>query len=135
MPFVFGIAAVLLIVAGVRGQTTQLFTLVKSDFTGQPNYFEWMIAIFLVGAIGYVKELQTISRMFMVLLILGLLWEHKGVFAQFTTQETQQPKQSSGTNTTLPTLPAINENAPAFNALPETQQEQIIQQQKAVGMA
>lgn len=88
MPFVFGIFGVLLIVAGVRKTTAQLFTLIKSDFTGQPNYFEWMIAIFLVGAVGYVQDLQRISRMFMFLLVLGLLWQKRQVFASFVSQDT-----------------------------------------------
>jgi hypothetical protein len=115
MPFVFGFAGVLLIVAGVRDQTSNLFTLVKADFSGQPNYFEWMIAIFLVGAIGYIKELSTISRMFMFLVMAGLLYKNKQVFSEFVTQESQQPVSTStvASNTVtplaaLPTLPSIS---------------------------
>jgi hypothetical protein len=91
MPIVFGFAGILLIVAGVRGQTTQLFSLVKSDFSGQPNYFEWMMAIFLIGVIGYIKELSTISRMFMILVAAGLLYKNKQVFSQADTQATANP--------------------------------------------
>jgi hypothetical protein len=113
VPFVFSIAGVLLIVAGVRGKTSDLFSLVKSDFTGQPNYFEWMVAIFLVGAIGYIKQLSTISRMFMFIVAAGLLYKNKGVFSQFTQQETAQPASVqgvtvSGTLGTLPQLPSLD---------------------------
>jgi hypothetical protein len=52
-----------------------------------------MVAIFLVGSVGYVKELHTLSRMFMVIVVIGLLWSNKGVFSQFTTgvESTAQP--------------------------------------------
>lgn len=114
MPIAFGVAAVILIVAGVRGQTGNLVSLVKADFSGQPNYFEWIIAIVLVGAVGYIDELKTISRMFMGLLVLSLLWSNKNVFAQFTSQETAQPQQGTLTSpynnpdaTNIPNLPAL----------------------------
>lgn len=99
MPFVFGIIGVVLVVSGVRGTTSQLTALVKSDFTGTPNYLEWMVAIFLVGAVGYIKELHTLSRMFMAIVVIGLLWSNKGVFSQFTSgiETQQQVPQSFGT--------------------------------------
>jgi hypothetical protein len=101
MPFVFGIFGVLFIVAGVRGKTSDLVALIKDDFSGQPNYFEWMIAIFMVGAIGYVDELRTISRMFLTLLILGLLFSdyrsNPALFQQFTQQETAPLQDASAT--------------------------------------
>jgi hypothetical protein len=132
MPIAFGVAAVILLVAGVRGKTTDLVTLIKSDFTGQPNYFEWMVAIILVGAVGYVDELKTISRMFLGLLVLSLLWSNKNVFSQFTAQETQQPAQqptsmfpnfptmpnlpSAPSNSTLPNFPTM----PGFSEIPQS---------------
>lgn len=108
MPFVFGIFGILFIVAGVRGQTSNLVALIKSDFTGQPNYFEWMIAIFLTGAIGYIEELQTISRLFMVLLILGLVWEKRGIFSQFTSEETSTAGVNSTTSNASSALPSLS---------------------------
>jgi hypothetical protein len=112
MPIAFGVAAVILLVAGVRGKTSDLVALIKSDFTGQPNYFEWIVAIVLVGAIGYVDELKTISRMFLGLLVLGLLWSNKNVFAQFSQAETQQPQQSPSTVQPSSNLPSLSPLAP-----------------------
>lgn len=117
MSFVFGFAGVLLITAGVRGQTSNLFALVKSDFTGQPNYFEWMVAIFLTGSIGYIKELSTISRMFMFLVLAGLLYQHRTVLEQLATQEAQQP---STTQTTVPTTATNPVTLPSLPTVPAT---------------
>lgn len=114
MPIFFGVIAILFIVAGVRGQSTALLALIKSDFSGQPNYFEWMIAIFIVGAIGYIKELSTISRMFMFIILLGLLYKNKQVFSELKPEETATPQPSTGpsnivsnTTTGLPPLAAL----------------------------
>lgn len=122
MPFVFAIFGVLFIVAGVRGKTSDLVTLIKDDFSGQPNYFEWMIAIFLVGAIGYIDQLRTLSRMFLTLLIIGLLFsEYRRnplIFKQFN-QQTMSPLQdaSASSETTqqsaslsVPTLSTLDPN-------------------------
>jgi hypothetical protein len=119
MPFVFGIVGVTLLVAGVRGQSSNLFALVKSDFSGQPNYFEWMIAIFAVGAIGYIKELSTISRMFMFLVAAGLLYQNTQVFGEVKPEETATPAPLPNLNTPTSTnplgIPAIGSISTANN--------------------
>jgi hypothetical protein len=112
VPIFFAFAGTLLVVSGVRGTTTQLVTLLKGDFTGKPNYFEWLIAIVLIGAIGYIKELATISRLFMVLVLIGILFANKGFFAEFTqgTQASPLPASTPPTTTNVPpanNLPAL----------------------------
>lgn len=116
MPIFFGVLAVLFIVAGVRGQSSTLFALIKSDFAGQPNYFEWAIAILIVGAIGYVKELSTISRMFMFLILVGLLYKNKQVFGELKPEETATPAPST---TGASSVPATASGLAPLAALPE----------------
>jgi hypothetical protein len=91
MPFVFGIIGTLLVVSGVRGTTSELSTLVKSDFTGTPNYLEWMVAIFIIGSLGYVKELSTLSRLFMTAVVISMIFANKGVFPLFTAGISSEP--------------------------------------------
>jgi hypothetical protein len=108
MPFVFGIIGIVLIISGVRGTVVgsnpSLVSLVKSDLTGQPNYTEWMLAIFIIGAIGYIDELKTISRLFMALVVIGLLWSNKGFFSQLTSESSSsdttiaEPSQQTGSS-------------------------------------
>lgn len=101
MPFVFGILGILFIVSGVRGTVTgsnpNLVGLVKSDLTGQPNYTEWMAAILVLGALGYINQLRSLSRAFMALVIIRLLLDNRGFFAQFE-------KQITSVNTNVPTV-------------------------------
>jgi hypothetical protein len=131
MPFVFGIVGIVLLVSGVRGNSAKLFALVKSDFSGQPNYFEWMIAIFLIGVFGYIKELAPISRMFMFIVLLGLLYKNKQVLSEFNPQEIATPPQENNAQ------PNATGNSPAsqFFNLPSLQQDLLSAAQKAQGMA
>jgi hypothetical protein len=113
MPFVFGIIGLVLIVSGVRGTLTapanpNLIALVRDDVTGNPNYLEWMTAIFIIGAIGYIPQLRTFSRFFMALVVIGLLFANKGFFAAFSAQTgknaTTTPQASQSTGITMPNV-------------------------------
>lgn len=115
MPFIFGIVGLILIVSGLRGTITgsnpNLVSLVKSDLTGTPNYTEWMAAIFIIGALGYIQQLEKISRALMTLVVLGLLFSNKGFFASLKTQLTSTDNNVA--NPTTATTP--NEAAPSFS--------------------
>jgi hypothetical protein len=80
MPFAFLIAGAVLIDAGFRGTASQMFSLLYGEFTGSNSgghqggrgYFAWFLAIFLIGAVGYIPDLKPISTGFLVLVILVL---------------------------------------------------------------
>jgi hypothetical protein len=75
MPFIFiGLGAVLVLV-GLNGDPGQLYTLVSEDFTGKNNYVYWMVAILVLGSTGYIKGLEGLSKLFMFLVLVGLLVE------------------------------------------------------------
>lgn len=83
MPIAFLFIGVIFLVAAVRGTQQDLFDLLKGDFTGPHNFFQFALGIFAVGAIGYVKPLRPISNAFMVLLVLVLFIRNRGFFDQF----------------------------------------------------
>ncbi len=135
MPFVFGIAGIVLIITGILGTVTKstpnLVDLLKSDFTGKPNYVEWMLAIFLIGSIGYIDALKPLSKAFMALIVIVLVLSNKGFFpmlvqeiqsASQTPQNAAQPQvvpsqsQSSASNTVMNFLNS-NPQGPITNFL------------------
>lgn len=87
MPFVFLIIGIVLVIAGVRDKSADLYTLIKGDFTGANNYLYWMVSILIIGAIGYIEVLKPVSRAFMVLVIIVLFISANkqgvGFFKQF----------------------------------------------------
>lgn len=86
MPFALLLIGIVLVVAAVRDKSDVLYTLVRQDFTGPNNFTYWLASILLIGAIGYVKPLQPLSRMFLVLLVVVLVVSHGGLFDKFNKQ-------------------------------------------------
>jgi Mn2+/Fe2+ NRAMP family transporter len=72
MPFVLILAGLVLIVAAIRGTHVQLGTLLVNDFTGPNNFVYWVVAIVLIGSLGYIDKLKPISVTFLVLVVLVL---------------------------------------------------------------
>jgi hypothetical protein len=121
MTFGFLLIGAVLLVAAVRNTQGQLFQNVAGDFTGPRNFVYWILAIWLIGAIGYAKPLKTFSDLFLALVVLGILLSNKGFFASFqqqigTTASASAPASTSsattsgaatpgGLSTTLPSLP------------------------------
>jgi hypothetical protein len=73
MPFVFLIAGLVLVVAGVREKSQDLTNLLLEDFRGPNNFFYWVLAILAIGALGYVQDLRSFSRGLMSLILLVLI--------------------------------------------------------------
>lgn len=86
MPFVLIILGILLVVVGIRNTQGQLGSLIVGDFTGTPNFWYWIAAIFVIGALGYIDELKVPSRAMLALVLITLILSNKGFFAQFTSQ-------------------------------------------------
>lgn len=115
MPVLFGLAGLVLIVSGVRDRLTNgnpsLTSLLKDDFSGNDPFWKWMLAIILIGSLGYVPNLRPISRAFLVLVIVVFLLSNKGLFAQLQSvfsKSTTTP-QSSATNTASSNTPVLSE--------------------------
>jgi vacuolar-type H+-ATPase subunit I/STV1 len=83
MPFALIIFGVLLAVVGIRNTQSQLGRLIVDDFTGPGNFFYWIVALLIIGLLGEIDELETPSRMFIVLLLLAMLLSNQGFFEKF----------------------------------------------------
>lgn len=102
MPFILIIIGLLMVVSGIKGTQTQLGQQLVTDFTGQGNFFYWVLAIVLIGGLGYIDDLRGLSRMLLAVIIVSMLFSNRGFFAQFA-QEFQQgsaqaPQSSSSSS-------------------------------------
>ena len=82
MPILFIGSGLALVLTGVKGDPGALWELLAGDFTGQNNFIYWMISILALGSLGYVDSLRQMSRLFLALVVVVLLLDNKGFFAQ-----------------------------------------------------
>ena len=80
MPFALILAGIALILVGYQGTQTQFFALLEGDI---PKFTVWGVAIFIIGAIGYIPKAKDLSNAFLVLVILGLFISNRGFFKNF----------------------------------------------------
>ncbi len=87
MPFALIIAGLILTISGARGTQSDLFTLLKGDFTGDKSFIWWAISILGIGAVGYIKPLKPLSNVFLALVLVVLVLANskdgKGLFSKF----------------------------------------------------
>lgn len=100
MPFLFLIVGVVMVVSAVRNTNQQLVQLLKGDFTGKGNFLYWLLSILVIGAVGYIPDLKPVSRAFLVLVIIVLFLNNRGVFSQFTAAINKTQSASATTNAT-----------------------------------
>ena len=84
MPLLFLAIGSVFLIAGVRGTQSDLFTLLKGDFTGQNNFLFWIAAIAFIAAVGLIDDLRDLSNAFLVLLIVVIILSNKGFFSNLT---------------------------------------------------
>jgi hypothetical protein len=131
MPIVLIIVGIVLLSSALRGTSTQLFTLVRGDFVGPNNFLYWILALVVIGAIGYVPKLKVFSDLFLAVIVLVLVLKRGdptqgggGFFQNFmsainstttasaqsgsTPAATPQPQTTASQNPfALPTLPQL----------------------------
>jgi hypothetical protein len=73
VPFVLIAFGLILSVAGARGTQSNLFTLLKGDFTGNQSFIWWFLSILGIGALGYIKDLRAFSNAFLALVLVVLI--------------------------------------------------------------
>lgn len=83
MPFVLLVLGLLFLVVAVRGTQDQFFALLKGEFTGTNNFLVWVLAIVILGLIGYLKPIRPVAHAMIGLIILVMIIANKGIFAQF----------------------------------------------------
>jgi hypothetical protein len=90
MPFAFALTGLVLLIAGVRGTSADLLRLLKDDLIGENNFIYWILAIGVLGALGYVDAFRPLSRALLLLVLAVLILSEEkqsgsgGFFVKFT---------------------------------------------------
>lgn len=83
MPFALLAIGILLVIAAYNNTQDVLASQLKKDISGKTGFIYWIAAIIIVGALGYIRPLQPVSRGFLALILVVLFLTNSGVFAQF----------------------------------------------------
>ena len=73
MPFVLLFIGIIITLTAINNTWRQLGAQLKQDFTGPNNFFYWIVAVGVVGSLGYVPQLEKFSRVFIGLLLLVII--------------------------------------------------------------
>ncbi len=108
MAFALLIIGILLLVSSIRNTQDNLKAILIKDFTGSGNFGWWVVALLIIGAVGYINRLKGLSDAFLVLVILALFLSRGnpsspggGFFNQFTTALGFSNSASGGVNTAV----------------------------------
>jgi hypothetical protein len=105
MPIAFILIGVLFLTAAVRGtlftanNQEGLLPLLEGDFAGPNNFLLWIVAIWVIGALGYIPGFKPISNAFLTLVLIVIFLSNKGFFSQFQSaiNQTQSSAQATAT--------------------------------------
>lgn len=118
MPFVLVAIGLMAVIIGVRGRQNDAINLLRDEFTGPQNFLTWLFAISAVGSLGYVPVFKDISRWFIALIFVVMLFtSNRGFFDQLSAQLLNRAERPPSPNPTDPAAPALEPLAP-LPALP-----------------
>jgi hypothetical protein len=115
MPFALLFIGILLIVVSVRNTQQAFLALLEGDFSGTGNFFYWIVALIVIGIIGYIPKAKPVSDALLVLILLALVLTagKEGVFSQVTAAlgTTKTPSAGSSSTAAASTLGSIISSA------------------------
>ncbi len=80
----------LFLIAAWKKKHEELFALLKDDFTGEGNFFYWVLAIVFLAAAGTFRPIKPVTDAFMALVILVIIiaqYKNKrDIFSEFRAQ-------------------------------------------------
>jgi hypothetical protein len=82
MPFALVLIGLILVITAARDTHREFGALIADDFTGQGNFFYWIVSILVIGSIGYYKPARAFSNSFLFLVALSMFIANRGFFAK-----------------------------------------------------
>jgi hypothetical protein len=90
MAWAFLFVGGLFLITAWRGKHKDLWALLKSDFTGEGNFFVWVLAIIMLAALGSFRPIRPVTDAFLGLVILVIVIapyrNGRDLFAEFRQQ-------------------------------------------------
>ena len=84
MAYTLIVTGLLMILTGLHNTHRQFGSQIASDFTGPGNFTWWLLALGMIGGVGYVPKLRPVSTAFLTLIVLVLVLSANGLFPKLT---------------------------------------------------
>lgn len=98
MPYALILAGIVLIVTGARGTQGCLFSYLQNDLTGNDNFTYWLVAVTIVGALGYIPAFQKVSIAFLTLILISLVVSNRSGFSNLVNALASNASSAPGLN-------------------------------------
>lgn len=72
MPFVLLFIGVLLVTVAIRDQQQPFVALLGDEFSGPRNFLYWVVALIVIGSIGYIPKAKPVANAMLALIIIVL---------------------------------------------------------------
>jgi len=124
MPFAFVFVGLVLVLTGIQDTYTQLGSQLRKDFNS--GFSMWVLAILLIGSLGYIEPIRPISKAFLTLIIVAMLIANPKFFTEVQNAVKQGPiapqknapmKQPAGGYTEAQSPPNVTAAKKANDAL------------------
>lgn len=115
MPFAIIAIGLMLFFVAINGTYKQFGAQLYKDLfgsSGSVGFIYWVLAIVIVGMLGYIPGLQKPANAFLGLIVLGVLLANQGLFAKFEDAITSGPTKVSGATPLTPVPVAVASAAP-----------------------
>jgi len=96
VPVALIVVGLLLAVAGIKNNAAMLGKTIGDDFTGAGSFWYWVVAVIIVGSVGYYSKAETVSRLFLGLIVLVFALTNGGVYSKLV--EALQNPQAAPAN-------------------------------------
>jgi len=102
MAYILTFIGILLIVTGAKDTYKALGAQLYKDFIGSQGFVYWLIAVGIIGAVGYYAPWRKFSRLFLALIIIVYILRNGGLFSQLQSALGQGPQEPASNAPPLP---------------------------------
>jgi len=116
MPIALLVIGIIVVLAGVKNTASQVGAQIAGDFSGAGSFWYWIVAVLIIGGLGYYQPLKPVSHLFLLLIVLVFVLSNGGIYAQLV-QAIQNP-QPAPANPVPGSAPAPDPTGGAGWAIP-----------------
>lgn len=82
MPIALLVIGGFLAIAGIKNNAGLLGKTIGDDFRGAGSFWYWIVAVIIIGSVGYYSKAENVSRLFLGLIVLVFALSNGGIYVR-----------------------------------------------------